>query len=239
MGSFLHYRHTYGSVIMIYFVEDDSSIRELVVYTLNNTGFEAQGMDNAKTLYEKILIKKPELILLDIMLPGENGLEILRKIRSSSETAGIPVIMVTAKGTEYDKIIGLDSGADDYIAKPFGIMELVSRVKAVLRRVQKKDYSDEYEYKGVCINNSNHTVTADLEPVLLTLKEFELLYDLMSNKGIVLTRDLLLEIVWGYDYPGETRTVDVHIRTLRQKLGKYGEIIRTVRGVGYIIGGNK
>jgi two-component system alkaline phosphatase synthesis response regulator PhoP len=239
MGSFLHYRHTYGSVIMIYFVEDDSSIRELVVYTLNNTGFEAQGMDNAKTLYEKILIKKPELILLDIMLPGENGLEILRKIRSSSETAGIPVIMVTAKGTEYDKIIGLDSGADDYIAKPFGIMELVSRVKAVLRRVQKKDYSDEYEYKGVCINNSNHTVTADLEPVLLTLKEFELLYDLMSNKGIVLTRDLLLERVWGYDYPGETRTVDVHIRTLRQKLGKYGEIIRTVRGVGYIIGGNK
>lgn len=239
MGSFLHYRHTYGSVIMIYFVEDDSSIRELVVYTLNNTGFEAQGMDNAKTLYEKILIKKPELILLDIMLPGENGLEILRKIRSSSETAGIPVIMVTAKGTEYDKIIGLDSGADDYIAKPFGIMELVSRVKAVLRRVQKKDYSDEYEYKGVCINNSNHTVTADLEPVLLTLKEFELLYDLMSNKSIVLTRDLLLERVWGYDYPGETRTVDVHIRTLRQKLGKYGEIIRTVRGVGYIIGGNK
>ncbi len=239
MGSFLHYRHTYGSVIMIYFVEDDSSIRELVVYTLNNTGFEAQGMDNAKTLYEKILIKKPELILLDIMLPGENGLEILRKIRSSSETAGIPVIMVTAKGTEYDKIIGLDSGADDYIAKPFGIMELVSRVKAVLRRVQKKDYSDDYEYKGVCINNSNHTVTADLEPVLLTLKEFELLYDLMSNKGIVLTRDLLLERVWGYDYPGETRTVDVHIRTLRQKLGKYGEIIRTVRGVGYIIGGNK
>jgi two-component system alkaline phosphatase synthesis response regulator PhoP len=224
---------------MIYFVEDDSSIRELVVYTLNNTGFEAQGMDNAKTLYEKILIKKPELILLDIMLPGENGLEILRKIRSSSETAGIPVIMVTAKGTEYDKIIGLDSGADDYIAKPFGIMELVSRVKAVLRRVQKKDYSDDYEYKGVCINNSNHTVTADLEPVLLTLKEFELLYDLMSNKGIVLTRDLLLERVWGYDYPGETRTVDVHIRTLRQKLGKYGEIIRTVRGVGYIIGGNK
>lgn len=239
MGSILHYRHTYGSVIMIYFVEDDSSIRELVVYTLNNTGFEAQGMDNAKTLYEKISIKEPELILLDIMLPGENGLEILRKIRSSSETAGIPVIMVTAKGTEYDKIIGLDSGADDYIAKPFGIMELVSRIKAVLRRVQKKDYSDEYEYKGVCINNSNHTVTADLEPVLLTLKEFELLYDLMSNKGIVLTRDLLLERVWGYDYPGETRTVDVHIRTLRQKLGKYGEIIRTVRGVGYIIGGNK
>lgn len=224
---------------MIYFVEDDSSIRELVVYTLNNTGFEAQGMDNAKTLYEKISIKEPELILLDIMLPGENGLEILRKIRSSSETAGIPVIMVTAKGTEYDKIIGLDSGADDYIAKPFGIMELVSRIKAVLRRVQKKDYSDEYEYKGVYINNSNHTVTADLEPVLLTLKEFELLYDLMCNKGIVLTRDSLLERVWGYDYPGETRTVDVHIRTLRQKLGKYGEIIRTVRGVGYIIGGNK
>ncbi|MFA5342250.1 MAG: response regulator transcription factor [Clostridia bacterium] len=224
---------------MIYFVEDDSSIRELVVYTLNNTGFEAQGMDNAKTLYEKISIKKPELILLDIMLPGESGLEILSKIRASSETSEIPVIMVTAKGTEYDKIIGLDSGADDYIAKPFGIMELVSRVKAVLRRIHKTDFPDECEYKGVYINNSTHTVTADCEPVILTLKEFELLYDLMSNKGIVLTRDSLLERVWGYDYPGETRTVDVHIRTLRQKLGKYGEIIQTIRGVGYIIGGSK
>lgn len=239
MGSILTYGRAYGSVIMIYFVEDDSSIRELVVYTLNNTGFEAQGMDNAKLLYEKISLKRPELILLDIMLPGENGLEILKKIRSSSETAGIPVIMVTAKGTEYDKIIGLDSGADDYIAKPFGIMELVSRVKAVLRRVNKNEFADEYEYKGVYINSSNHVVTANSEPVLLTLKEFELLYDLMSNKGIVLTRDSLLERVWGYDYPGETRTVDVHIRTLRKKLGKSGDIVRTVRGVGYIIGGNR
>ncbi|HHT95355.1 MAG TPA: response regulator transcription factor [Clostridia bacterium] len=227
---------------MIYFVEDDSSIRELVVYTLNNTGFEAEGMDNAKTLYSKISVNKPELILLDIMLPGESGLEILKKLRSSKETANIPVIMVTAKGTEYDKIIGLDSGADDYISKPFGIMELVSRVKALLRRVSRKEdtdsVTDTYTYEGVCINSKNHTVTLDSEPVVLTLKEFRLLYELMANQGIVLTRDTLLERVWGYDYPGETRTIDVHIRTLRKKLGKYGDIIKTIRGVGYIIGGN-
>ncbi len=227
---------------MIYFVEDDSSIRELVVYTLNNTGFEAEGMDNAKTLYSKISVNKPELILLDIMLPGESGLEILKKLRSSKETAHIPIIMVTAKGTEYDKIIGLDSGADDYISKPFGIMELVSRVKALLRRVSRKDDTDSetdtYVYEGVRINSKNHTVTLDSEPVVLTLKEFRLLYELMANQGIVLTRDSLLERVWGYDYPGETRTIDVHIRTLRKKLGKYGDIIKTIRGVGYIIGGN-
>ncbi len=227
---------------MIYFVEDDSSIRELVVYTLNNTGFEAEGMDNAKALYSKISVNKPELILLDIMLPGENGLEILKKLRSSKETADIPIIMVTAKGTEYDKIIGLDSGADDYISKPFGIMELVSRVKALLRRVSRKEdtdsVTDTYTYEGVCINSKNHTVTLDSEPVVLTLKEFRLLYELMANQGIVLTRDTLLERVWGYDYPGETRTIDVHIRTLRKKLGKYGDIIKTIRGVGYIIGGN-
>ncbi|OQC01693.1 MAG: Sensory transduction protein regX3 [Firmicutes bacterium ADurb.Bin099] len=227
---------------MIYFVEDDSSIRELVVYTLNNTGFEAEGMDNAKTLYSKISVNKPELILLDIMLPGESGLEILKKLRSSKETAHIPIIMVTAKGTEYDKIIGLDSGADDYISKPFGIMELVSRVKALLRRVSRKDDTDSetdtYVYEGVRINSKNHTVTLDSEPVVLTLKEFRLLYELMANQGIVLTHDSLLERVWGYDYPGETRTIDVHIRTLRKKLGKYGDIIKTIRGVGYIIGGN-
>lgn len=227
---------------MIYFVEDDSSIRELVVYTLNNTGFEAEGMDNAKTLYSKISVNKPELILLDIMLPGESGLEILKKLRSSKETAHIPIIMVTAKGTEYDKIIGLDSGADDYISKPFGITELVSRVKALLRRVSRKDDTDSetdtYVYEGVRINSKNHTVTLDSEPVVLTLKEFRLLYELMANQGIVLTRDSLLERVWGYDYPGETRTIDVHIRTLRKKLGKYGDIIKTIRGVGYIIGGN-
>lgn len=227
---------------MIYFVEDDSSIRELVVYTLNNTGFEAEGMDNAKTLYSKISVNKPELILLDIMLPGESGLEILKKLRSSKETAHIPIIMVAAKGTEYDKIIGLDSGADDYISKPFGIMELVSRVKALLRRVSRKDDTDSetdtYVYEGVRINSKNHTVTLDSEPVVLTLKEFRLLYELMANQGIVLTRDSLLERVWGYDYPGETRTIDVHIRTLRKKLGKYGDIIKTIRGVGYIIGGN-
>ncbi|HOD93454.1 MAG TPA: response regulator transcription factor [Clostridia bacterium] len=224
---------------MIYFVEDDSSIRELVIYTLSNTGFEAYGMDNAKALYQSISVKKPDLILLDIMLPGENGLEILKKLRSSPDTSDIPVIMVTAKGSEYDKIVGLDSGADDYISKPFGIMELVARIKAVLRRVTKKINANEYEDEGVYINSSDHTVTADGKPVLLTLKEFDLLYELMSNKGIVLTRNSLLERVWGYDYSGETRTVDVHIRTLRKKLGKKGNIIITVRGVGYIIGGNR
>ena len=150
--------------------------------------------------------------------------------------------MVTDKGTEFDNIIGLDSGADDYISKPFGIMELVSRVKALLRRVSRKDDTDSetdtYVYEGVRINSKNHTVTLDSEPVVLTLKEFRLLYELMANQGIVLTRDTLLERVWGYDYPGETRTIDVHIRTLRKKLGKYGDIIKTIRGVGYIIGGN-
>ena len=223
---------------MIYFVEDDSSIRELVVYTLNNTGFEACGMDNAKILYEKISKKKPELILLDIMLPEENGLEILNRIKSSPETSHIPVIMVTAKGTEFDKIKGLDSGADDYITKPFGVMELVSRVKAVLRRTLKAPDSNEYEYEGIYINTKTHIVTSDNISIILTLKEFELLHELMVNKGIVLTRDNLLEKIWGYDYPGETRTVDVHIRTLRQKLGKNGESIKTVRGVGYMIGEN-
>jgi two-component system alkaline phosphatase synthesis response regulator PhoP len=173
------------------------------------------------------------------MLPEENGLEILSKIKSSSETEHIPVIMVTAKGTEFDKIKGLDSGADDYITKPFGVMELVSRVKAVLRRTLKTPDSKEYEHEGIYINSNTHVVTSDNLSVILTLKEFELLHELMVNKGIVLTRDNLLEKIWGYDYPGETRTVDVHIRTLRKKLGKNGELVKTIRGVGYMIGGCK
>ena len=171
------------------------------------------------------------------MLPGDDGLELLKKLKSSPKTKGIPVIMVTAKGTEYDKVIGLDSGADDYVTKPFGMMELVSRVKAVLRRAGKVEDRIDMEMAGVRMDIKKHEVTVDGKQVALTLKEFELLEKLMRNQGIVLTRDQLLTEIWGYDFDGETRTVDVHIRTLRQKLGEKGEIIQTVRGVGYRVGG--
>jgi two-component system alkaline phosphatase synthesis response regulator PhoP len=183
--------------------------------------------------------KLPKLILLDIMLPGTDGISILKKIRSDAKTKNIPVIMITAKGTEYDKIIGLDSGADDYITKPFGMMELVSRIKAVLRRADTTDTEGEYAVGGLNLNTKGHTVTCEGRPVSLTLKEFELLRYLMQNKDIVLTRDMLLMNIWGYDFAGETRTVDVHIRTLRQKLGPCADMIETVRGVGYIIGSKK
>ena len=179
----------------------------------------------------------PELILLDIMLPGDDGMVLLKKLKSSSKTKEIPVIMVTAKGSEYDKVIGLDSGADDYVTKPFGMMELVSRIKAVLRRSRKTEEKSEIDLSGVFMNNKKHEVTVDGKAVALTLKEFELLEKLMVNKGIVLTRDQLLMEIWGYDFDGETRTVDVHVRTLRQKLGEKGDMIQTVRGVGYRVGG--
>ena len=187
---------------------------------------------------EALAFDTPELILLDIMLPGEDGLSLLGKLKSSSKTKDIPVIMVTAKGAEYDKVIGLDSGADDYVTKPFGMMELVSRVKAVLRRTGRASDKDDMSVGGVCVNVKKHEVTVDGKTVTLTLKEFELLERLMRNQNIVLTRDQLLEDIWGYDFDGETRTVDVHVRTLRQKLGARGEIIETVRGVGYRIGGS-
>lgn len=186
---------------------------------------------------EALAFDTPELILLDIMLPGEDGLSLLRKLKSSSKTKDIPVIMVTAKGAEYDKVIGLDSGADDYVTKPFGMMELVSRVKAVMRRTGRAPDKDDMSVGGVCVNVKKHEVTVDGKAVTLTLKEFELLERLMRNQNIVLTRDQLLEDIWGYDFDGETRTVDVHVRTLRQKLGEKGEIIETVRGVGYRVGG--
>lgn len=222
---------------MIYCVEDDSGIRELVVYTLNNTGFDAEGFSSGRELFDAIDQSLPALILLDIMLPGEDGITILKRLRASSSTKQIPIIMLTAKSTEYDKVIGLDSGADDYIAKPFGMMELISRIKAVLRRTESTENVSEYSFGNVRLNVKSHSVMAGGRLLELTLKEFELLKFLLKNQGAVLTRDMLLENIWGYDFGGETRTVDVHIRTLRQKLGSEGSIIETVRGVGYRIGG--
>ena len=223
---------------MIYLVEDDNSFRELVVYTLQSTGFEARGFACGADFWEGMKEDMPELVLLDIMLPDEDGLSILRKLRGTAATQKLPVMMLTAKGTEYDKVIGLDSGADDYVTKPFGMMELVSRIKAVLRRSKGSQERENPEIQGVHIDVKKHEVTVDGRTVPLTLKEFELLEKLMRNEGIVLTRDQLLTEIWGYDFDGETRTVDVHIRTLRQKLGEKGEIIQTVRGVGYRIGGS-
>ena len=222
---------------MIYCVEDDDNIRELVIYTLETTGLKARGFADGSAFMEALAFDTPELILLDIMLPGDDGLELLKKLKSSSKTKGIPVIMVTAKGSEYDKVVGLDSGADDYVTKPFGMMELVSRIKAVLRRSGKVEDRMDMETSGVHVDVKKHEVTVDGKEISLTLKEFELLEKLMRNQGIVLTRDQLLTEIWGYDFDGETRTVDVHIRTLRQKLGTKGEIIQTVRGVGYRVGG--
>lgn len=221
---------------MIYCVEDDDNIRELVIYTLETTGLKAKGFAEGAEFMEALAFDTPELILLDIMLPEEDGLAILRKLKNSSKTKDIPVIMVTAKGTEYDKVIGLDSGADDYVTKPFGMMELVSRIKAVLRRSGQTADKADLEVDGVKMNVKKHEVTVDGQAVTLTLKEYELLERLMRNRNIVLTRDQLLEDIWGYDFDGETRTVDVHVRTLRHKLGEKGAIIETVRGVGYRIG---
>lgn len=221
---------------MIFCVEDDGNIRELVVYTLETTGFEARGFEDGAAFFEALAGKLPELVLLDIMLPGEDGLEILKKLKASARTRNIPVIMLTAKGSEYDKVMGLDGGADDYVTKPFGMMELVSRIRAVLRRSRQKEEGDMLVTGSLCLNRKKHEVTVKGEAVSLTLKEFELLRLLLENPNVVLTRDRLLEDIWGYDFDGETRTVDVHIRTLRQKLGEEGNQIETVRGVGYRIG---
>ena len=220
---------------MIFCVEDDSNIRELVVYTLETTGFKARGFEDGRSFLEALALETPELVLMDIMLPGEDGLSLLKKLKSSTKTREIPVIMVTAKGAEYDKVKGLDLGADDYVAKPFGMMELVSRIKAVLRRTLKsgQETQDIMKAGDLEIDTKKHEVTAAGEVVNLTLKEYELLKRLMKNPNIVMTRDCLLEDIWGYDCDGETRTVDVHVRTLRQKLGTCGEMIETVRGVGY------
>ncbi|MEG0547068.1 MAG: response regulator transcription factor [Oscillospiraceae bacterium] len=221
---------------MIYYVEDDNSIRELVIYTLKSTGFEAVGLSSGDELLEVLKKETPELLLLDIMLPNENGIEILKKLKNDDKYKKIPIIMVTAKGSEYDKVIGLDFGADDYITKPFGMMELVSRCKAVLRRTQDEISKNDFSYNNVAINIDAHSVTVGGKKIELTLKEFEILALLLKNKGKVLTRDMLLKNIWDYDFDGETRTVDVHIRTLRSKLLNSGDIIETIRGVGYRIG---
>ena len=224
---------------MIYCVEDDAGIRELVVYTLRNTGFEAEGCPDGAALTAALRKQMPQLILLDIMLPGEDGITILRRLRAAPDTADIPVILLTAKNTEYDKVVGLDTGADDYIAKPFGMMELVARIRAVLRRTEARAESEgphPLVAGGICVDERAHTVFADGQEVQLTLKEYQLLTLLMKNRGAVLTRDVLLENIWGYGSENETRTVDVHIRTLRQKLGADGVLIETVRGVGYRMG---
>lgn len=218
---------------MIYCVEDDLNIQELIVYTLNSTGFEAKGFSDAKSLYPAISEEKPELVLLDIMLPDENGLSILKQLKSSITTKNIPVILLTAKTSEYDKVQGLDLGADDYVAKPFGVMELIARIKAVLRRTEKTDDTKCLTFKSLTVDTQRHLVTVNDNKIALTLKEFELLRKLLENKSIVLTREQLLEEIWGYDYYGETRTVDVHIRTLRSKLLEASDYIETIRGVGY------
>lgn len=220
---------------MIYCVEDNTEIRELVVYTLQMTGFTARGFVDGKDFFAAIKEELPELVLLDIMLPGEDGLQILKKLRASETTRTIPVIMLTAKTTEYDKVIGLDSGADDYLAKPFGMMELIARIKAVLRRANVAEESDEITIGPLVINRDEHRVLNNGVEVTLTPKEFSLLLYLVENRGIVLTREKLLSEVWGFDYYGETRTVDAHIRSLRMKLGEAGDLIETVRGIGYRI----
>lgn len=224
---------------MIYCVEDERNIRELIVYTLETSGYEAKGFNNGEEFWKEMERKRPDLILLDIMLPGEDGISILNNLKENVRTKEIPVIMVTAKGAEYDKVMGLNSGADDYITKPFGMMEFIARVKAVLRRSVPKQSGHILEAGILKVQIDQHIVTVNDQPITLTLKEFEMLRYLLENRGIVLTRDQLLGHIWGYDFDGETRTVDVHIRTLRQKLGDAGELVETVRGVGYRIGGTK
>lgn len=219
---------------MIFCVEDDAGIRDLMIYTLNASGFRAVGFENAKEFYTALADTVPELIMLDIMLPGEDGISILKRLKADARTADIPVIMATAKGNEYDKVIGLDLGADDYLAKPFGMMEMASRVRAVLRRSGRAAEKPQLiRVGGLEMNLGEHIVMADGIRVQLTLKEFELLHTFMTNPGRAFTREQLLSSVWCEDFMGETRTVDVHVGTLRQKLGGCGKYIRTVRGVGY------
>ena len=223
---------------LIYCIEDDESIRELILYALNNGGFEAIGFENGDLLLDNLTSNPPNLILLDIMLPGVDGYTILEELKSNYKTSKIPVIMRTSKTSEFDKVKGLDMGADDYIEKPFGVMELISRIKAVLRRVKNYEKDDsKLCIDNLCIDNKRHEVEVDGKVITLTFKEFELLNYLMGNKGIVLSRDKIMTEVWGFDFEGESRTVDVHIRTLRLKLGNAGELIQTVRNVGYKIEG--
>lgn len=219
----------------IYIVEDDVNIREIERYALKNSGYEVEEFGSGAQLFARMKKALPSLLLLDIMLPDENGLEILSAIRADKETAGIPIIMVTAKTSELDKVKGLDLGADDYITKSFGVMELISRVKALLRRTQSTDIEAQLHYGDITVDNDKHAVFLGDKLCELTFKEFELLKYLMVNKGIVLSRDKIMDQVWGFEYEGESRTVDMHIKTLRQKLGASGSCIKTVRNVGYMI----
>ena len=223
---------------MIYLLEDDTSIQNFVLYTLKNTGFEAEGFEKPSDFWRRLEEEIPDLLLLDIMLPEEDGMEILRKLRRSKKTKNLPIIMLTAKGTEYDKVLGLDSGADDYVAKPFSMMELMSRIKALLRRSEViEEKADTYYVGPLYVSISKHVVKVkDEEVTSLTYKEFELLSLLLQNQETVFSRDQILQSVWGYDFDGESRTVDVHVRTLRQKLGEAGSLIETVRGFGYKLG---
>ena len=220
---------------MIYLVEDDDSIRELVLYTLHTTGFEAEGFRNAADFWQALEKELPQLVLLDIMLPDEDGLHILKRLRAGAETADLPVMMLTAKSSEYDRVVGLDSGADDYMPKPFGMMELVSRVRALLRRAAKPAAEDKLFTAGsLAVDVKRRAVTVDGEPVILTYKEFELLCYLLENRGVVLSRDQILTKIWDYNYSGETRTVDVHIKRIREKMpDPEGWSIKTVWGIGY------
>ena len=222
---------------MIYYVEDDDSIRELVVYTLTQMGMETKGFIIADEFWIAMDQSLPDLILLDVMLPGEDGLQILARLHNDSRSRDIPVMMITAKSTEFDKVKGLDLGADDYIVKPFGMAELIARVRARLRRITPKAEPDRLEFGGIVLDKRAHTVRIEGENTALTLKEYDLLCLLMENKGIAFSREQLLDKVWDYGYDGGTRTVDVHIQTLRAKLGRYGSRIETVRGVGYRFGG--
>lgn len=218
---------------MIYCIEDDNGIRDLIVYTLTASGYEAKGFADSSEFWTAVKQEIPTLILLDVMLPNEDGISILKKIRSDKKTAEIPIIMETAKETEYDKVVALDLGADDYLTKPFGMMEMVSRVRAVLRRSSKEEKKQDLKLNELEINTSRHIVYVNKNEVYLTLKEYDLLKLFMENIGRAFTRDQLLSSVWGTEYVGETRTVDVHIGTLRTKLGSAGDYIKTVRGVGY------
>ena len=220
--------------MMIYLVEDDESIRELVIYTLKSQGFEAKGFERPSLFWKELEKEHPSLLLLEVMLPEEDGISILKKLRVRPDTRKLPIIMLTARGSEYDTVIGLDSGADDYIPKPFRMMELISRIRALLRRSEDHG-AEEYQAGNLYVCPARHVVTVDNKKINLTLKEYEVLCLLLKNSGTVLSRTQLLNQVWGYEFDGESRTVDVHIRTLRQKLGTAGDLVETVRGVGYKI----
>ena len=222
---------------LIYLLEDDDSIRKLVIYALNSQGYEAKGVERPAEFWKAMGQAQPDLVLLDIMLPEEDGLTILQKLRAAAGTKKLPVIMLTAKNTEYDRVVGLDSGADDFISKPFGMMELVARVRAVLRRTESREENNDYQLGELFVSPKRHVVKVDGEEVSLTNKEFELLCLLLEHQGMAMTRDAIMDGVWGQEFSRENRTLDVHVRTLRTKLGSAGHYIETVRGVGYKMGG--